>query len=381
MVYIHRTIEEQLIKYLNIFPVVGVTGPRQSGKSTLLKHALLNHYQYVSFDDEEKILEFEDDSKRFIRRYSNEVIFDEVQKVPKLFNAVKMQVDNDREKMGKFVLTGSSQFSLLTKITESLAGRIGLLTLLPFQYLEIPSMYREASIYKGSYPEIVKRGYHESASWYSAYMTTYLEKDVRQISQIGNIRDFSRFVRLLAANTAQILNLSRFATDIGVAVSTIKNWLSVLEASYIVFVLPPFFENYGKRIVKSPKVYFYDTGLVAYLTGISTKTLFENGPMTGALFENYVISEVKKKIAHHDTNAQMYYLRTSHGVEVDLIIDYLTYKEFVEIKFNESFKPSMLKPMNEFIQGGDKGTLVYMGSTREYEEHIKLSYFGDFLAN
>lgn len=379
MVYLHRILEQSLEKYINVFPVVGITGPRQSGKSTLLKHTLINHYQYVTFDDDEKILEFEDDPKRFIRQYSHEVIFDEVQKVPKLFNAIKLAVDEDRDSKGKFILTGSSQFSQLTNITESLAGRIGLLNLLPFQYAEIPKDLREESIYKGSYPEIVKRQFADSDIWYRAYLTTYLERDVRQISQLGKLRDFSRFIRLLAANTAQILNLSRFATDIGVSVSTIKNWISILEASYVIFLLPPFYENYGKRLVKSPKIYFYDTGLVAHLTGISNKTLFESGPMTGALFENYIVAEVKKNIYHNNINAQIYYLRTNHGVEVDLIIDHLTYKEMVEIKFNESFKPMMLKPIQEFMSEKDKGVLVYKGATREYADNVNLYYYGDFL--
>lgn len=379
MVYLHRILEQSLARYIQAFPVVGITGPRQSGKSTLLKHALINHYQYVSFDDDEKIHEFEDDPKRFMRNHSNEVIFDEVQKVPKLFNAIKLAVDNDRDKMGKFILTGSSQFSMLSKITESLAGRIGLLNLLPFQFNEIPDDLREQSIYKGAYPEIIKRNYINSNIWYSAYITTYLEKDVRQISQVGNIRDFSRFIRLLAANAAQILNMSRFATDIGVAVSTIKNWISVLEASYIIFLLPPFYENYGKRIVKSQKLYFYDTGLVAHLTGITNKKLFENSPATGALFENYIISEIKKNIFHHDIQAQMYYLRTSNGVEVDLIIDHLTHKEFVEIKHNESFKPLMLKPMKDFITDNDQGSLIYLGQTRNYDNNLNLYHYGDYL--
>lgn len=379
MVYLHRILETTLTKYLDVFPIVGITGPRQSGKSTLLKHNLLNHYRYVSFDDEEKILEFEDDPKGFMRHYANEVIFDEAQKVPKLFNAIKLAVDEDREAKGKFILTGSSQFSLLTKITESLAGRIGLLNLLPFQYAEIPKDLRAESIYKGSYPEIVKRHYSDSHIWYSSYLTTYLEKDVRQISQIGNIRDFSRFVRLLAANTAQLLNLTRFANDIGVAVTTIKNWISILEASYVIFLLPPFYENYGKRLIKSPKVYFYDTGLVAYLTGISNKELFEKGPMVGAIFENYVVSEIKKTIFHNNLNAEMYYLRTNHGIEIDLIVDHFTSKEMVEIKFNESFKPSMLKPMKEFLSPIDHGALIYTGNTRDYNEAIKLYHYGDYL--
>src|SRR5262249_43426247 len=164
-----------------------------------------------------------------------------------------------------------------------------LLTLLPYQFLELPTKIRDMAIFSGSYPELVSRDYQFKEEWYGSYLTTYLEKDVRALTQIGELRDFSRFIYLLAANTTQLLNLSNYAKDIGVAVSTIKRWLSVLEASYIVFLLSPYFNNHGKRMIKSPKVYFYDTGLVAYLTRIYTQDLYENGPMTGALFENYVI--------------------------------------------------------------------------------------------
>lgn len=379
MVYYTRVLEPQLKNFLESFPVIGITGPRQSGKSTLLKHCMVNHYRYVTFDDQEMVSDFVHDPKRFMRQFSNDVIFDEVQKVPEIFNYIKLAVDEDRERLGKFILTGSSQFSMLTRITESLAGRIGLLTLLPLQYAEIPKHLRSDAIYKGSYPEIVKRSYTNSWIWYGSYISTYLEKDVRQISQIGDMRDFSRFIQLLAANTAQSLNLTRFANDIGVSVPTVKRWISVLEASYIIFLLPPFYQNLGKRIVKSPKVYFYDTGLVAYLTQITDQALFEKGPMAGSLFENYVIAEIKKKLFHTNDSAKMYYYRTSHGVEVDLLIDRGLYKEWVEVKFNETFKPIMLSPMKSLMAEQDKGILLYTGTTREYDPNILISNFGDYL--
>lgn len=200
--------------------------------------------------------------------YKDKVIFDEAQKAPELFELVKIAVDKDRARSGKFVLTGSRQFSLLQKISESLAGRIGLLTLLPFQYAELPAQWQDEAIYRGSYPEIVQGAYVAANEWYSSYIETYIHKDLRDIKDIGNLRDFRRLLNLLAVNTGSMLNMSSFARDLGVSVPTIKTWISALEASYIVFLLPPYYQNFGKRIVKSPKIYFYDTGMVAYLSGI-----------------------------------------------------------------------------------------------------------------
>src|SRR5438105_148315 len=201
MRYIHRILESSVERYLHAFPVVGITGPRQSGKSTLLRH-MLKDYTYVTFDDQRMIHFFEEDPQGFLQRYGNRIIFDEVQYVPELFNAIKVAVDSDRQNYGKFVLTASSQFIFLQKIMESLAGRIGLLSLLPFQYKEIPKKLVEESIYKGAYPELVDRTYKNSDLWYAAYFDTYLSKDVRTLSNIGDLRDFRRFIQLLAANTS-----------------------------------------------------------------------------------------------------------------------------------------------------------------------------------
>ena len=373
MTYIHRAIEPVIKEYLTAFPVIGLTGPRQSGKSTLLQ-SILKKYTYVTFDDYKLRSLFEHDPEKFMSIYESEVIFDEVQKVPEIFNYIKMAVDRDRQHYGKFVLTGSNQFAFLQNITESLAGRMGLLSLLPFQYSEIPKIMREEAIYRGSYPELVMREYQHSKAWYTSYVDTYLMKDVRQISNIGDIRDFQRFMNLLAANTAQILDLTHYANDLGVAVNTIKRWLSVLEASYIIFLLPPFYENYGKRIVKSPKVYFYDTGLVAFLTGITTKELYLHGPMAGSLFENYIVAEIAKKESHQKTNAHLYYLRTTHGVEVDLIVDRKMSKEFIEIKLSSTFKPRMVKAVEAFISNKDKGYLLYTGENFPYKPITVVNY-------
>lgn len=236
MVYYSRKEESTLKRYLQVFPIVGVTGPRQSGKSTLLKHVLPD-FTYITFDDPKNILSFTDDPEGFLKNYSSHVIFDEVKAVPELFKYLKMAVDENRS-YGNFVLTGPSQFKFLKHITESLAGRIGLMSLLPFQYQEMPKNCIEESVFKGCYPELGARHYVESELWYSAYIETYVNKDVRLLSEIGNLLDFQRFIQLLAANVTQLLDFSLYARDIGVSVPTIKRWLSILEASYIIFIVP-----------------------------------------------------------------------------------------------------------------------------------------------
>lgn len=319
----------------------------------------------MTFDDIKNVEQFSLDPEKFMNIYQNKIIFDEVQNVPELFNYIKIAVDNDRQNYGKFILTGSSQFAFLKKVSESLAGRIGLLTLLPFQYSEMPKKSRKKSIFRGSYPELVNRDYQSSNPWYSSYINTYLSRDVRTLSNIVDMRDFQRLISLLAANTSQTLNMSQYANDLGVSVQTIKNWISVLEASYIIFLLPPFYKNYGKRITKRPKIFFYDTGLVSYLTGISTQELYEKGPMAGSIFENYVISEVLKQEIHGDTNSKLYYYRTTSG-EVDLIIDRKTHKEFIEIRSSATFRPQMIAAVEQLTKKTDKGYLLYNGKKVPY---------------
>ncbi|MBV8802191.1 MAG: DUF4143 domain-containing protein, partial [Gammaproteobacteria bacterium] len=280
-----------------------------------------------------------------------------------------------------FILTGSSQFSFIHKITESLAGRMGLLTLLPFQYLEIPNHLRDQAIYSGSYPELIDREYAYKEEWYANYLTTYLEKDVRTLSQVGDLRDFSRFIALLAANTSQTMNLTHYARDLGISVTTVKRWVSVLEASYIIFLLSPYYKNVGKRIVKSPKIYFFDTGLAAYLTRISSKALYEHGPMAGQLFENYVITEIYKRELLDSKHKELCYYRTSHGEEIDLIIDRIQSKELIEIKSGCTFKPAMIKQIKSLLEDQDKGYLLYNGEDFPFAPRIKVMNYRDYLSS
>lgn len=377
--YYNRELENTLRRYIGIFPVVGLTGPRQSGKTTLLLHLLKDDYRYVSFDERRIATIFYDDPEKFMGIYADRVIFDEVQKVPEIFDYLKIAVDRDRDRYGKFIITGSSQLLLLKKVTESLAGRIGLLALLPFQYSETPVEMRDESVFRGSFPELIARRYEFWQEWYAAYIETYLQKDLRQLSNIGDLHDFTRFLNLLAARTSQLLNLSNYARDLGVSVSTAKRWLSLLEASYVIFLLPPFYQNFGKRIVKSPKVYFYDVGLVSYLTGIFSREVFENGPMAGSIFENYIIAEIVKKEAHSGVKSQFFFLRTNHGDEIDLIIDRRQSREFIEIKNSHTFRPQMVKILEKTVKDQQKGYLVYRGTNMPYREPVSIVNYTDFL--
>lgn len=377
MEYRKRFIEDTVKKFLDLFPVVGITGPRQSGKSTLLRY-LLKGYEYVTFDDAQMVKLYQEDPVGFMKRYCKKVIFDEVQLVPEIFSSIKILVDNDRQNYGNFVLTGSSQFSFLKSASESLAGRIGLVSLLPFQYGELPKEHQKEAVYRGSYPELVLRDYKGSNFWYSSYLNTYLNKDLRTLANIGDIRDFTRFIYLLASQVGQTLDMSHYAKDIGISVPTIKRWISILEASYILFLVPPYFKNYGKRIVKSPKVYFFDTGLVSYLTGIETFKQYDLGPLAGALFENYVVSEIYKKELHSASDAQLYFLRTYDQKEIDLIVGRKSSNDLIEIKKNATLKPAMIKTLVELKKKEDRAFLLYQGESNHIHD-VEIMHFQKYL--
>jgi predicted AAA+ superfamily ATPase len=378
MKYIKRIIEPIITRYAQLFPVVAITGPRQTGKSTTLIN-IFKDYKYVTFDDYKVIDFFTRDPEAFMELYNNKVIFDEAQKVPELFNYVKIAVDNDRSNYGKFILTGSSQFTFMTKISESLAGRIGLLSMLPFQFKELPNILKDDSIFKGGYPELVTRKYEGLNEWYESYINTYIEKDVRTLLNIGDLRDFRRLITLLAANTAQVLNMSKLSLELGVAVQTIKRWVSVLEASYIIFLLPTYYKNFGKRVRKLPKIYFYDTGLVSFLTGIKDEQIFENSSMSGSIFENYIVLEIYKKELANNTHSNLYYFRTSNQEEIDLIVDRKTHKELIEIKSSKSFKSKMISSIEKFLEPNDVGYLLFMGKEFQYKPNIKIWNYKDYL--
>ena len=234
-------------------------------------------------------------------------------------------------------------------------------------------------MYQGSYPELVGRKYRGAFDWYTSYLDTYLTRDVRDLRDIGDIRDFRRFVQMLAARVSQVLNMSEVARDIGISVPTVKKWISVLEASYIVFLLPPYYRNLGKRIVKSPKLYFFDTGLVSYLTGIRTHELFEHGPLYGPLFENYIISEIYKKELHVRSGAELFYYRTSNGMEIDLIIDRKPEQQFIEINPSKTYRLEMARSLLQLKMNRGLALLLYRGRPVESRPDLKVINYKSYL--
>ena len=396
MKYIHRKIEEVLLSAVKRFPAVAVTGPRQSGKSTLLKQVLGDKYEYVTFDDplvRERCIR---DPKLFLSGIGKRVILDEIQYVPQLLSYIKIAIDEKRHVNGRFVITGSQQFQLMKNLGDSLAGRIRLLTLLPFGANEYSAAGKAAentkkaflgACLRGSFPEPAIKKSIKPENWYAGYIQTYLERDVRGIYGIGSILDFQRFMALIAARCSQILNLSSLAGDLGVAVSTVKTWLSVLSASQIVYILPPYFKNYGKRIIKSPKVYFTDCGLVAYLTGLKTDEMIMKGPLAGSLFENYVIQETLKMIFNVGQKVELYYFRTHKGIEVDLLIPDGTRIVPYEIKLTGTPKLEMAKTLSglgkisEDFDVNRSGLICLSESTYKITRSTTVYNFMDYMSS
>jgi len=331
------------------FPSVAVTGPRQSGKSTLLINTLRG-YNYITLDDPLAREQALTDPQFFLESIGAHTIIDEIQYAPGILSYIKMNIDKSRDRKGMYVFTGSQQFNLIKNLGDSLAGRIGLLDLLPFSVAEIKKGlnlkttldYFVHAALTGSYPELVVDKTIDIHAWYGSYIQTYLERDIRSIHNVGNLRDFQRFMRLLAGRCSQILNMSDIAKDLGVSVPTIKNWLSILEASRIVYLLPPYYNNLGKRITKSPKIYFTDIGVVCYLTGIRDRSHLLEGPMAGPLFENFCIQELLKIFFNLGRRPGLYYLRTSNNLEVDLLIEAEAQALIpVEVKLSKTPSPGM----------------------------------------
>jgi hypothetical protein len=356
--YIERTITKKLKKSLSSFSSVAITGARQTGKSTLLKNVFGNDYNYLSFDDllvRERAL---NDPSLFITELKAKTILDEIQYVPNILSYLKIEIDNNKNQKGKYILTGSQQFSMMKGISETLAGRIALLNLFPLSYSELlqnknykkhtestDSFFKYACL-NGLYPELCTNKKLDVKTWYSSYVQTYIERDIKSIYNIGDIRTFGQFIRILASRCSQLINYSELSKDIGVSVNTIKNWMSILEASQIIYTLNPFYENIGKRIIKSSKVYWLDSGLVCYLTGTYNIEQINYGIMSGALFENIVISETIKFLNNNGFYNNIYFLRTSNNQEIDLLIQVEDKIYPFEIKLSKMPKSSMIKPID-----------------------------------
>jgi len=359
-IYIHREIETLLKALSKQFPAVVLTGPRQSGKSTLLKKIYAKTHQFISFDEPLIRQKAISDPKLFLTNVLEPTIFDEIQYIPEILSYLKILIDKDRNKRGRFILTGSQQFNLIKNLGDTLAGRVGILTLLPFSRQEksrisllkprlvtIQQYFIDACL-RGSFPEISVHPKIDFEAWYGSYLQTYLERDIRAIYTIGNLREFQRFMQLLAVRCSQLLNLNSLAGDLGISVNTIKKWISVLEASQLIYLLNPYYRNLGKRITKTSKVYFLDCGLVCYLAGIRDDKYLLNGPMAGALFENYIIQETIKSFLNRGRMPKIFYLRTHNELEVDLIIEKNMQIFPFEIKLTKTANTNMAEPIERF---------------------------------
>lgn len=363
---IQRKAEEELKVLAKAFKAVAVVGPRQSGKTTLVKH-IFPTKPYVNLENPDTRLFALDDPRGFLYTYPKGAILDEIQRVPQLFSYLQEILDNSHE-TGLFVLTGSNNFLLYESISQSLAGRVGYLNLLPLSIAEIGALAtgNEELMLKGGYPSIYQE-HIQPSRWFANYIRTYIERDVRLIKNIGNLSFFEKFVRLCAGRTGQMLNMSSLAVEIGVDVKTIGSWLSVLETSFVVFRLQPYHRSFNKRIVKMPKLYFYDTGLALALLGVEDITQVQMHPFKGAIFENLVILEILKQRLNAGKQPNLYFWRNNTGNELDLLIEDKGKITPVEIKSGQTITPDYLKGILYWnkISASQGGYVVYGGDAMQ----------------
>lgn len=379
---IPRDLTSTLTTLLQQYPVVTVTGPRQSGKTTLCR-ACVPNLPYVNLEAPDERAFAVDDPRGFLGRFPAGVILDEIQHVPDLLSYIQVRVDETGQP-GQFLLTGSHQLELDPHISQSLAGRTALLRLLPLSIAERMQVETATSydtwLFQGGYPRVLVQDL-DPVRAYADYFQTYIQRDLRELIQIKDLRLFEKFVRLAAGRTGQVLNLQNLAADTGVSGHTAKAWLFMLEASYIVFLLPPWFANIGKRLVKSPKLYFCDTGLACYLIGLRAAEQLASHPLRGALFETLLVSEALKQRLHHGHPPDLYYYRDSSGMEVDLLLDRGDRLDALEIKAGETVAVDFFKPLEKLADllpdRLGRRALAYGGQTGQTRSHADvLPWFG-----
>jgi predicted AAA+ superfamily ATPase len=346
--YIPRSITEEVLASFREFPILTISGPRQSGKTTLVRH-LFDHLPYFNLESPDTRDLILSDPRAFLRHNSEGAILDEVQRAPELMSYLQVTVDENKK--CKFILTGSNQFSMIESITQSLAGRTSILKLLPFCLEEIALAKKNISadelIYFGSLPVIFAER-RDPVRTYQNYYETYVERDVKRLINIKDVSLFRKFLKLCVGRIGQIFNASQLANETGVAVNTIKSWISILETSFIAYLLPPWFDNINKRLVKSPKLYFYDVGLACYLLGIRSVEHVQRDPLRGGLFENLIINEIVKKYFNSGLNSDVYFFRDRHGNEIDVLLPLADKLTSIEIKSSETFHSEFLKNLNYF---------------------------------
>ena len=365
---IERNITSKFIEFTKKFPIVSLTGPRQSGKTTLLKH-ILPDYRYVSLENPDNRNFAIEDPNGFLKTYNQFVIFDEVQRVPELFSYIQTKVDEDKI-MGQYILSGSQNFLLLSQISQTLAGRVAVLKLLPFSYAELKNANLLSdditiNIFRGSYPATYDRQLNAD-EFYPSYLETYIQRDVRNLLDIKDLRSFQIFIKLCAGRIGQPLNLSSLANDCGISSPTAKAWLSILESSFVVFTLSPYYRNFSKRLIKSPKLYFYDTGLACHLLNMAEAKQVETYYQRGSLFENAIIGELLKNRLNQAKYQALYFWQDSNKNEIDLLEEVGDKINLFEMKYTMTINKDHLKNLQLFrnisqIEGGNY--LIYAGDT------------------
>lgn len=383
---INRIIQKKLLEFLEYYPVITVTGPRQSGKTTIVKNTFKD-LPYVSLETPEIRERAIEEPRIFLENYPKGVILDEIQKAPQLFSYIQDIVDNNDDV--KFILSGSQNFLLLEQISQSLAGRTAIFKLLPFSLAELKGTNYEINnvyeyIYKGSYPRLYDKNIPIN-NYYADYIQTYVERDVRTILNIENLKSFTLFIKLCAGRIGQLLNLNSLASDSGIAFNTAKKWISILEASYILYTLQPHHNNFKKRLVKSPKLYFYDTGLACSLLNIKSKDQLETHYARGNVFENFVINELMKTEFNNGSTSNLYFWRNNHGKEIDCIIEKADKLIPIEIKSGKSYSKDFFNNLtywnkisetsidnNFVIYGGNESLKVKNGNLVSWNDLVKI---------
>ncbi len=379
--YIRRTLTSYLQKMFGLFPVISLTGPRQSGKTTLLKNAFpdFKYYNLERIDYREMILA---DPMGFLTSVGSGVIFDEVQNLPELFSYI-LVISDQRNMPGQYILSGSQSFMLNERISQSLAGRVHINHLLPFdttELISLPPRNLNQIIFTGFYPRLFSQSI-DATDFYPSYLQTYLERDIRSLKAVENLSAFSRFLGLCAGRIGHVLNLTSLANDAGIAVNTAKSWLSLLETSFVIYLLQPYHKNFNKRVIKAPKLYFYDTGIACSLLRITNPEMVITHYLYGALFENLIIAEIIKHQCHAGKRPSIYYWRESNGLEIDCIVEKGNNEIVaIEIKGGQTFNTDYLKNLKKLIDSDlvIHRRLIYTGSQTLNISDVQLISWTDF---
>lgn len=375
--YFNRHVSSQIKKLQKGFPVVSVTGPRQSGKTTFLQHHF-SGYSYFNLENPQVRELVSSDPQQFLKANPHKIIIDEVQRIPELLSYLQVHVD-EQQKMGSVIISGSQNLLISENISQSLAGRAGCQNIFPFSLRELKThklnfFNHYEQILKGFYPALYTRDI-EPALFYSRYLATYVERDARLIKNIQSLSQFQKFMGLLAGRVGQVVNVSSLANDTGIAPNTAEDWISILEASYIVYRLRPYYKNVGKRLIKSPKIYFYDTGVLCSLLNLSSVNELTNHFAIGSIFENFIISEFKKEVSETNKSAQVYFYRDNHGNEIDLVIDTGGNLIPIEIKSSVTYSTFFFKGFDywrKHLNEEASGFVIYGGENSQKIQHNEL---------